>query len=274
MPKLSDLIANRSEEFFKAYGEFLESHAAKGDQTAEEIAAFEVERDTKFPPDYVDESVFGIEVDCDDIIVPHGLREAGLLAKTENGEFTDLVLDTAINMTLSHVEVMIEFTDDIEIGDAVNLVSTAASIKTSLSILPPKDASEATFEAWCVKIERITRAFLRQPNMAQFLLPVSSYIEYMLVETLAPDVAAAFVPKDEYIIRNFHSVLPIERSDAMKARVRAIVLDHFGGEEGFKEFSAELFSSILDTVDLNSKQIAEENGLAKPAAEGSTVPTE
>ncbi|TLX17256.1 hypothetical protein [Rhizobium sp. MHM7A] len=265
MPKLSHLVAGRTEELTKKYHEFLQSGSeiVEGDETSKE-----------FDPDLVDAAVFDIEVDGDDLIVPFGLREAGLLAKTENGELTENVLDTAINMILNGVEVLIEFPSDVDCGEPVHLVSTAAAIKASLSFLPPENASDEQFEAWCQRIERLTEAYLRQPNMTQFVLPVSSYVEYMFINVLDSKAAKKFKPTDEYIIRRFHSAMTVARANAMKARVRKIVHAHFGGREKFKEFAKEMFSSIYETVVENVKQRASEITLANPANEVSTGPTE
>jgi hypothetical protein len=265
MPKLSHLVAGRNEELTKRYHEFLQSDvkAVEGGEVSNE-----------FDPDLVDKAVFDIEVDGDDLIVPFDLREAGLLAKTENGELTENVLDTAINMILNGVEVLIEFPSDVDCGEAVHLVSTAAAIKASLSFLPPENNTDEQFEEWCQRIERLTEAYLRQPNMTQFVLPVSSYIEYMFINVLAPKTAKKFKPTDEYIIRRFHSAMTVARANAMKARVRKIVYAHFGGREKFKEFTKEMFSSIYETVVDNVKQRASEIALANPLNEVSTGPTE
>lgn len=265
MPKLSHLVSGRSEELTNKYLEFLQSRAEAVDG-AEAIADFD--------PDLVDAAVFDIEVDVDDLVVPYGLREAGLLAKTENGELTENVLDTAINMILNGVEVLIEFPSDVDCGEPVHLISTAAAIKASLSFLPPEDDSGEQFLAWSQKIERLTEAYLRQPNMTQFVLPVSSYIEYMFIEVLDPKAAKNFQSTDEYIIRRFHSAMSVARADSMKARVRRVVHAHFGGQKKFKEFAEEMFSSIYETVVDNVKQRASEIALANPSNEGSTGPTE
>jgi hypothetical protein len=265
MPKLSHLVAGRSEELTKKYHEFLQSGS---------VPAEGAEDCLQFDPDLVDPAVFDIEVDDDDIIVPFGLREAGLLAQTENGELTENVLDTAINMVLNGVEVLIEFPSDVDCGEPVHLVSTAAAIKASLSFLPPENATDEEFEAWCERIDRLTEAYLRQPNMTQFVLPVSSYLEYMFMNVLNPKAAKKFKPTDEYIIRRFHESMTVKRANSMKARVRKIVYAHFGGRNKFKAFANEMFSSIYETVVDNVKQRASEIALANHSFESSTGPTE
>ncbi len=265
MPKLSHLVEGRTEELTKKYHELLQSGSETGERA---------DVDKEFDPDLVDEAVFGIEVDNDDLIVPYGLREAGLIAVTEKGELTEKVLDTAINMILSGVEVLIEFPHDVDHGDPVKLVSTAAAIKASLSFLPPENASDEEFSAWCGKIERLAEASLRQPNMTQFVLPVSSYIEYMFIKELSSKASRKFKPTDEYIIRRFHSAMSVQRANAMKARIRKVVYAHFGGRAQFKEFAREMFSAIYETVVDNVKQRVSEITLANPSDGVSTVPTE
>jgi hypothetical protein len=258
MPKLSYLVAGRNEELSSRYQEFL---ATSGDN--QEVPA-------EFDPDLVDPSVFGIEVDSDDLIIPYGLKEAGLLVQTEYGELSEPVFDTAMEMILGQVEVLLEVPSDVEIGDVVTFVSTAAAIKASISLLPPVDPTPEVFEAWCERVEKFAEAYLRQPNMGQFVLPVSSYLEYMIVKVLAPQVARKFKPTDEYIIRRFHSAMSVAQANAMKSRVRKVVKRHFGGHAGFVEFAHEMTSSIYETVEVSIKERASEIMLANSPGQAST----
>ncbi len=240
MPKLSDLISKRNKELSDEFAAYLASC---------DPVAGPSDMPEKFDLVHVEPSVFGIEVDTDDIAIPYGLLEAGLLAKTVDGELTEDVLDVAINMVLSHVGVMIEFENHVAFNDPKHLISTAAAIKASLSFLPPQDGDDEVYEAYFSKIEVLARAYLEQPNMTQFVLPISNYMEYMHLEILASETAASYVPEDSYILTAYHDAMSVSRADEMKARIRRVVHEHFGGEEGFKEYALEMFSSILETVE-------------------------
>jgi hypothetical protein len=255
MPNLSALIAGRSEELSKEYFEL-----AKASQTDDTLLAKLAEYD----PDMVDQCVFGIVIDTDDLAVPFGLREAGLRAKTVDGELDFDTLDLAIEYRLRGLDVMLEIVDIEAIEDMSNLISVAASTKISLSFLPPEDKSDEAFERYCLRIEEATKAYLNQPNMLQFVLPVSSYLEYMFLEILNPDRAKTFTPNDEYVIRVYHSEMTVERSDAMKARIRVLIHEHFGDEDGFKEFALDLVGAICQTVDTSVAAFAPPKVKAKP----------
>lgn len=247
MPNLSDLISGRSEELLKEYFDLLS--ASKTDETL-------VSKLDAYDPDLVDPCVFGIIIDTDDLDVPFGLREAGIRAKIANGDIDDDTLDLAIEYRLRKLDVLVEIEDITAIADLTNLVSAAAAAKISLSFLPPKDTSNEAFERYCSCIEEATKAYLNQPNILQFVMPVSSYMEYMFLELLNPERAKSFVPDNEYVLRIYHSQMTLERSDAMKARIRTLIHDHFGGEEGFKDFALDLVGAICESVDESVALIA------------------
>ncbi len=251
MPNLSKLIAGRNEVLFKEFHELAVSSQANAGE---------------YDPDLVDPCVFGIVIDTDDLVVPYGLREAGIRAKIVDGEIDFDTLDLAIEYRLRGLDVMLEIADGDVIEDMGNLVSVAASTKISLSFLPPEDNSDEAFERYCLRVEDATRAYLNQPNMQQFVLPVTSYLEYMYLELLNPERAKTFQPDDEYMIRIFHQGMTVDRSDAMKARIRTIVHDHYDGEDGFREVALDLVGAICQTVDSSVAALA-------PAPETKTVET-
>lgn len=256
MPKLSALIAGRDEDLLQRYAEALE--AANKDPSL--VSALD-----DFDPDMVDPCVYGVEVDTDDPNLPHGIKVIGLLARTEKGEFTDLVADQMINLRHAHHDVVMEFEDKVEVDDYVYLVASAAAVEVSLSFLPPEDPSDEAFEAYCQKMEKVTQAYLNQPNILYSVMPVTSYLEYMFLELIDAELASTFVPSDEYIIRRFHSKMTVERSDAMKARIRKVIHDHYGGEADFQDFAQQMFGGICAAVDKElAAAVAREAPVAPP----------
>lgn len=194
-------------------------------------------------------AVFGLKVDVDDVTPPEGVREAGLVARFEGGDLDETVLDVAISYILAGVEVTIEVPADAECGSAKQLVSLAASVGASLSLLPPSDPSDEAFESWCTRVDDFALAYATQANMAKFVLPVTSYLEYLVIEALSPEVASRFAPSDPYVVGNYASSVSPERSDAMKARVRAVFEGVHGGPDGLKAFLLAIVSAIHERAE-------------------------
>lgn len=267
MTKLSELISKRSEELTNEYSLFFqENFRDSGSDIG--VPSLPVVVPDKFYHDFVDPVVFGVEIDTDDVTIPYGLYEIGLIAKTEDGALSEATLDAAINMVLSEVQVLLEIEPDTQISDFKHLVSTASAIKVSLSFLPPDCNDAAAFQAYCTRLEAATAAYLQHPNMVQFVLPVSSYIHYMYLENYFPETAKDFQPDDPYIIERFHHAMTVEQADAMKARIRKVVIAHFGGEQGFQEFCDEMFASLDEAVTVNIIEEAARISIAKSSEQG------
>lgn len=221
------------------------------------------ERESFIPQSDDDYFVFGVEVDTDDVTPPANIREIGLVAATEDGELTNEVLDATISYILAGIDVVVEIPAEVVISDARHLMATAASMNASLSFLPPVTLTDETFEAYCVRLEAATDAYLRQLTMTKYVMPITNYLQYMYVEALDANYAKGFVPEDGYVISRFHESMTLEQSDALKARVRSIVTNHFGGEGEFKNFTLGLMGSIVATVEVSLAEVAERNNKAK-----------
>jgi len=193
--------------------------------------------------------IYGIVVDTDNVLPPTGLKEAGILTNLPNGEIEDNVLDLVISYTLAGVQVTLEIPASAPVSSATHLVSMAASISVSLSLLPPEDTSDEAFDAFVARVEDFARAYLGRAQFTKFIVPVTSYLEYLFIEVLNPEAAKSFAPSDPYILERFASVVTPERSDALKARLKAVFHETFGGEEGFQSFSKALFGAIYDRLE-------------------------
>jgi len=224
------------------------------------------ERETFEPSSEEDYFVFGIEVDTDDVTPPRNVREIGLIAQTEGGELTNEVLDVTISYILSGIDVLVEFPAEIEIGDPRHLMATAASVNASISLLPPKELTDESFEAYCQRLEAVTSAYLKQLTMTKFVMPVTNYLQYCYTEVLDLELARSFVPEDGYVLSRFHEAMTIEQSDTLKARVRQVIVDNFGGEEGFRTFALGLMGSVAGAVETSLSEIVEERRQKAPPA--------
>ncbi len=182
-------------------------------------------------------AVFGVEVDDDleDFDPPLGITEIGLVARLkDDGDFSDEFLDVVIayqNLP-EPVSVLVEIPAGEVIKDTLHLVSTIEAIQVSAAFLPPETLDEETFEAYCVRIEDIASVWASRSNFTQAVLPVTSYFQHMIVSLLDPELGRTFVPDDPYIVDKFHSKLPLEKSDALKARLYRLFHEGFTTEEG------------------------------------------
>lgn len=210
--------------------------------------------------------VFGIEVDTDDVTPPRNVREIGLIAKTEDGELTNEVLDVTISYILAGIDVLVEFPADVDIGEARHLLATAASVNASLSFLPPKELTAESFEAYCQRLEAVTSAYLRQLTMTKFVMPVTNYLQYCYIEVLDPDASKTFVPEDGYVLSRFHESMTVDQSDLLKERIRKVIVDHFGGEYEFRTFALGLMGAVSGVVESSLAEVVEEQRTQIPPA--------
>ncbi|MCZ7861265.1 hypothetical protein O9X98_07565 [Agrobacterium salinitolerans] len=207
---------------------------------------------------------FGIEVDEGfmEFDPPPGLSEIGLVCRfKDDGDFTDEVIDLAISYQMSPVplSVLLEIPAEEEFKDANHIVSTIEAVNAGASFLPPEKLDDASFERYCQRIEAVTEAWCGKINFANVLLPVSSYFQHMVVELLNPEFAASFVPDDDYIVERFHARVPVEWSDALKARIRAVVKNAFTDEDGverFEEVMIALCAKAINHVEDETKELA------------------
>ena len=224
------------------------------------------DRETFEPAAEEDFFVFGIDVDTDDVTPPRNVREIGLIAKTADGELTNEVLDVTISYILAGIDVLVEFPSDVDIGDPRHLMATAASVNASLSMLPPGELTDESFEAYCQRLESVAAAYLKQATMTKFVMPVTNYLQYCFIEILDGDRAKSFVPEDGYVLSRFHESMSVEQSDALKARVRKVIVDNFGGEHGFRTFALGLMGSVTGAVETSLAEIAGEYSQKVPPA--------
>lgn len=221
------------------------------------------QRKSFVPASEDDHFVFDVEVDKEDFFPPAHVREIGILARTTRGIIDEVVMDLVIAYHLAGVDVILEFADGVEYRDARHLVSTAAQSNASLSFLPPEDLTDESFEAYCVKLEDVTRAYMGQQAMTRFVMPVTNYLQHMFLEVIDPEKAKSFVPEDVYVLTRFHNVMPVDRSDVLKARIRDVIYDVAGGEEGFREFALGIIGGIKESVETS---LIETRDRLRPAA--------
>ena len=200
------------------------------------------------------EYAFGVSVDEESFTPPEGIKEIGFIYKVdEDGDLDEDLLDVIISYGLSSVRVMLEIPYEEVVEDASYIMSVASNAGFSISVLPPVEVTEESAAGYTERLVNFTKAFLNQKNFAKEIFPITSYLEYMYLEQLI-DVSG-YEAKDPYMITKFVEKTTVEFSDSFKATMRVIVFDHFGGEDGFKEFSKAVFHKIYQLTESNCQDV-------------------
>jgi hypothetical protein len=221
-------------------------------------------------------SAHGVVIDVDDVTPPEGLHEIGFVGVIEDGEFSETTLDVVISAIMAEIDVTVEIPGSAEISDPRHMLATASSMGCSLALLPPESSDDGSFDAFVDRVLEFARAYVRQANMTQRLLPVSSYLEYLFIEVLDPEMAKSFAPVDPQIVSQFHEVVTVERADALKAKLRAVFHEAHGGEDEFRKFALSLMGAVYNRVEENcadeSKRLSEASGDAPADADDGVIP--
>jgi hypothetical protein len=247
-----------------------------------ELIALRADAVSKDPSTVLPTTVYGVEVDDGfmDTDVPPGLSEIGIVARfLDDGDLSEEVLDLVIayGMPGRTLSVMLEIPAEAVLGDMRHTISTIEAINAGGSFLPPEQIDDASFEAYCQRIEAATEVWCSNVNFSNVLLPVSSYFQHMVVELIDPAFAANFVPDDEYVVSRFHERVPVEKSDLLKARIRAVVRKAFTDEDGvdrFPEVMIGLCSKAVGQVEHGTMELArlhaEDNATAQVETDTAT----
>lgn len=200
--------------------------------------------------------VYGVDVDEESFTPPEKLKEVGLVYKVDDsGDVDEVLLDVIISYGLSDVKVILEIPFEEPVKDIPYIMSVASNAGFSLSILPPVELNEENQKLYIERLSAFTDAFLNQKNFAKFVYPVSSYLEYMYIETFS-DVSE-FKPTDDYIVNRFVENTTEEFSDAFKAVIREKIFNHFGGEKAFRNFTKAVFAKIYEQTEKNCIDVLE-----------------
>ena len=221
----------------------------------------------------VPERIYGVTVDQFQEKIPADLREIGLLIAPDGVVDTD-TFDVAIFYLMTEkIDVIIEVPADRPIKDSADLMAMSGSVGYHISLLPPQNDDDVEFEAYAQRLEQFAALFCESPNFTKLLMPVTSYFEYLVVEAIDPEAAAGFAPKDPYVLERFASVIGEARSDAFKARMRAVFEKSFGGAERFLAFRKSLVAEVYGGIRPMAQQIADQEAARKAAflASGGTA---
>lgn len=213
----------------------------------------------------VPERVFGVIVDTSDVSdPPPGLKEISFIAPPTAEAIDPDLLDVAIAYQLSQVEVVIEVPAANEIANPSYFMDVISSVGISVTFLPPADSDDAAFEAYIQRLETFVPLYSGKAIFSKLLMPVTNYLEYLMIEMLNPELATTFAPSDPYVIERFAGAMSGARADQMKARLRTAFENYYGGPEGFRGHCAAQFKGILD---LTESSLADSMRSRRPTAE-------
>ncbi|GAB5389868.1 MAG: hypothetical protein Alpg2KO_28360 [Alphaproteobacteria bacterium] len=224
----------------------------------------------KLEEDKISEAYFGIEVDEESFSPPPGLKQIGLEYKGDKGEIDETLMDVIISYALSGIEIILEIPEWAEEIDARYMMSVAANAGFSISLLPPeKDTPEAR-EAYNTRLIDFTDAYFGQVNFGRFVYPVTSFLEYMFIETVKP--IDRFDPQDPYIRQRFVENTTEDFSDSFKAVLRERFYELHDGKDGFEKFAKAMMFKIYKQAQTNVADIIKSHSDAEP--EGEEAPAE
>lgn len=183
------------------------------------------------------------------------LEEVGVtLQVDEDGIILDDVLDFLITLKLKNINVILE----VDLNDEKNknvepsyIYQLSTNAGFSVSILP----NMADIDGYREVIKKFTKELLNRPNFEQKVYPISSYMEYLVLEKILGDKVKNFKPEDEYIVNDFVSKMSVEDSDNFKKDIKNIIVENYGGE---KNLDIVFKTMILKVTEKSQKMFKEQ----------------
>ncbi len=192
--------------------------------------------------------LMGIEVD--EYLTPNldNIKTVTFIGNHEEDDEEELSLDTLDVLIAASKGKMNEVILEIPYGNKFSSeehVSQSYTIGYSLAILPPKGdlaLDEKAWEEYTCSLEDYTKEWFKIENNSQFVYPISSYLQYMILDHYgnAPKTLAT----DPFIISRFVDGVDVEVMDKMKLRLKEAILTQFGGQEGFDKYLPTLLTAI------------------------------
>lgn len=191
---------------------------------------------------------FGVIVDVDNVVPPENIKKIGFVCSLKDGEIPENLLDIAISYKLVGIDVVLEIPYDNDIVDYRHFMMTIASLGVSVIFLPPSVDDETIFLNWVNNICNVIPVFLKQQNFTKVILPITSFIEYLYIEIINPELASKFSPIDPDIINLYQNVMTPDRISFLKDKMREVIYEEYGDKENFEKVSKAIFSSIYNQV--------------------------
>lgn len=201
------------------------------------------------------ESVYGVDVDIESFAPPIGLRAIGFIYKEDKGAIDTSLLDTIISYSLAGVDVTIEVPFELGV-DAKDLISLASNLSTNLSMLPPLVVTDESIEAYAKLVGVLAERYFAMAGFSKMIYPLTSYVEYLVVEVVSADVSA-YKPTDNYVIDSFASKMTVEQSDQLKDLLRAKIYEIHGDRAAFERYVRTIVKGVYERVEKNISDMRE-----------------
>lgn len=190
---------------------------------------------------------------------PENLEFVGfILDLDEEDEVSEPLLDLILSYKLTNLSIALEVPSHLvtvaesEPGkiSLKSLLVLSSNLDCSLSFLPPNHPAvdpSYTNEQYTELMATLTKSLLEKPNHSQLVMPVSNYQEYLMLEQLlGPDnqKVKEFKPTDDYILQHFTPYSSVEEQNQFKAAIKDVIVQHYGGEDAFKQICTLIFQGI------------------------------
>lgn len=215
-------------------------------------------------------SLYGIIADNENDIDPaslsalvaegQNLKTVGVIfTLAEDNSPEEIFLDVVITWRLSNLNVLVEVPySAFEKGlDPAYLRDIIFNMKVDVALLPPthpddkgdtKDLTRLSqYNQLCANFAKL---MLERQQFEQFVFPISSFMEYVMLEQLvsSKELLARFKPVHPYLIENFVSFMTEEQSDALKLDLRKAFYEAHYGQENFEMVARGLMVQSLEKV--------------------------
>lgn len=226
------------------------------------------------------EELFGIIIDKESTDLkyssapPPNIKALGLVLALDDEQSIDTdLIDIIISYKLTHITLILEIPSHLFSQGKIKakeIIQLCINLDVSLSILPPGHPlvdSSVTEEDYVKIISDFTDCIIEKANFDKSVMPISNFMEYLMIEKILGEnsnIIKNFKPKDEYIIKNFSSILSLGGSDAFKNVIRNKLYDLYGGKENFDIVAETILQSIQDRSEQIYKQLIEDSIRQQP----------
>jgi hypothetical protein len=213
-----------------------------------------------FKPEYANfTELYGIELDADSsqpsfFSPPQNFDALGFVFRHDaDGLIDDQLMDILIEYNQTNMNIFIEVPSQLlanGLVDAKYLIQLSTNVGFMISLLPPGHpfvGDAITPEQYQKVIRDFTEQMVQKQNYDKFVVPVSNFMEYLMLECLLgkdSPVIKNFAPDNTYIKENFSTVLSVEHSDAFKKDIREVLYNYYGGQENFELVANMIFNGV------------------------------
>lgn len=204
----------------------------------------------------VDNACFSVDVDQFNPNRLGNVKKIGFIAKLgSDGKFDFDVMDTVIQYRQIQAEVFIQVPHDFDM-EPRDLLVLANSVDANVILMPP--AAGAGQEDWALWQEltlRYADAMLSFNPFSKELLPVTSYVQYMIMRVTG--YKPATLTDDPMMKHFFEDGMDVPVMDAIKSALDIKIFDTHGGPEAFESFVHGTLAGLYDRVEERSQDVSQ-----------------